>query len=345
MAKGFNGVNVSFVGTHEHSDKMPRWLKANGGIYSRNIDESVTHLIATESAVKANVDAASGKVDSLRTTVEKARSLKIKIVTYDWLEDSLLSKTCKPKREGPYLWDRILRESKPKGVKKPENKEARQKKLKRLDSGNYPTRERERERNGNGTEFNITLFAEKLLGELSQGARAIVSDMERLGYHLYVDDSTGVSYSATLVRNTLVNDRSRKETFHTGVYESNDMPHNYTTFVKYTRAGASSKDMLAPKGSLDSALFAFKKFFHMKTGLEWKGRFDDSKVPVSCGKEGDIGSSDQGWFRYERPAGLMAALNIDAERTLCGEQIETGSVNEEGEAEDDAALASVDDNI
>lgn len=42
--------------------------------------------------------------------VEKARSLKIKIVTYDWLEDSLMSKGSRPKREGPYLWDHILRE-------------------------------------------------------------------------------------------------------------------------------------------------------------------------------------------------------------------------------------------
>jgi hypothetical protein len=42
--------------------------------------------------------------------VEKARELKIKIVTYDWLEDSLMSKPYRPKREGPYLWDRILRE-------------------------------------------------------------------------------------------------------------------------------------------------------------------------------------------------------------------------------------------
>lgn len=48
---------------------------------------------------------------------EAKRRKHIKIVTYDWLEDSLLSKTSRPKREGPYLWERILKEQKKKAVK------------------------------------------------------------------------------------------------------------------------------------------------------------------------------------------------------------------------------------
>jgi twin BRCT domain len=64
MGKGFKNVNASFVGNLEHGDKIPRWLKANGGIYSRNVDESVTHLIATESAVKDNVDAGTDLLTS-----------------------------------------------------------------------------------------------------------------------------------------------------------------------------------------------------------------------------------------------------------------------------------------
>jgi WGR domain len=188
-----------------------------------------------------------------------------------------------------------------------------------------------------------------------------------VGYHLYVDEATGLSYAATLARSSLVNNRSRKESFYTGVsepniytvqplpnphlirvpicnpiaqhlqvYESNEMPHTYTTFVKYTRAGQSSKDMLAPKGSLDSALFVFKKFFHMKTGLEWKDRFNDSKVP-------GMGSPDQGWFRFERPTGLMAALNMDAERVLDGEEMEEAGFEATEEDATPEALASVDD--
>ncbi|GAB1212494.1 hypothetical protein ATERTT37_001633 [Aspergillus terreus] len=41
----------------------------------------------------------------------------IKIVSFDWLEDSLMSKTRKPKRETPYLLETILRTSKTKSEK------------------------------------------------------------------------------------------------------------------------------------------------------------------------------------------------------------------------------------
>jgi hypothetical protein len=54
MGNGFKKVKVSFVGLHKDSDKIPRWLKAHGGEYSREIDDSVTHLIATESAMENN---------------------------------------------------------------------------------------------------------------------------------------------------------------------------------------------------------------------------------------------------------------------------------------------------
>lgn len=45
--------------------------------------------------------------------VRQAKRLKnIKIVSYDWLEDSLLSKSRRPKKEGPYLRDKILKKTK-----------------------------------------------------------------------------------------------------------------------------------------------------------------------------------------------------------------------------------------
>ncbi|QGA15265.1 hypothetical protein EYB26_002922 [Talaromyces marneffei] len=283
MGNGFKKVKASFVGSHKDSNKIPQWLKAHGGEFSREIDHSVTHLIATESAMENNV------------AVEKARSLKIKIVTYDWLEDSLMSKPCKPKREGPYLWDKILRER---------------------DDTYKVTKDGKNEKKGKKGRRRVD--TEKILGEFQKGARAVVSDMEKLGYHPYVDKSTGVSYCATLVRYTLVNTRSRKETFLTRMYETNKEPHTYTTFVKYTRVGAASKDMLAPKGSsLDSALHAFKKFFLVKTGVEWKDRFDDSKLPLSpkagANAEIPLQPPEGTWFRYKPPSGLMGALNHDVE--------------------------------
>ena len=88
--------------------------------------------------------------------------------------------------------------------------------------------------------------------------------------------------------------------------------------MKYTRVGIASKDMLAPKGSsLDQAILVFKQFFHAKTGVEWKDRFDDSKFllgfQASANEESSLQPPKGGWFRYERPGGLMSALSKDME--------------------------------
>lgn len=102
------------------------------------------------------------------------------------------------------------------------------------------------------------------------------------------------------------------------VYETNDNPKTYTSSVRYSRARASRRDILAPRGStLDFALLAFEKFFKIKTGLEWKDRFDNSKVPVA-GTMDDGGpiKPEGGWFMFERPSGIMDSLNVDAERKL-----------------------------
>lgn len=46
----------------------------------------------------------------------------IKIVSIDWLEESLLSKSHRPKREGPYLWSRIIKTAKKKEITKKDAK-------------------------------------------------------------------------------------------------------------------------------------------------------------------------------------------------------------------------------
>jgi hypothetical protein len=132
------------------------------------------------------------------------------------------------------------------------------------------------------------------------------------------------------------------------VYETNKEPHTYTTFVKYSRVGVASKDMLAPKGSsLDQALFAFKKFIRVKTGVEWKDRFDDSKLLLSP-KTGTNGESalqppEGSWFRYERTGGLMGALSNDAEPAT-DQEVQDDDVSKEkdsGENKGDDTAQSV----
>ncbi|EED21534.1 BRCT domain protein [Talaromyces stipitatus ATCC 10500] len=223
-----------------------------------------------------------------RHTVQRARDLNINIVAYDWFEDSLMSKAYRPKREGPYLqnliWESAMTNTKGIDIGMGKIFSYRMYKL-----------------------ANVMLCLEKVLGEFQNEARAVVSDIEKLGYHLYIDKNTGVSYSATLIDIRLSNIVPAKknsslvlvcQTFSLlgpqnshEVYEMNKEPHTYTTYVKYTRVGVASKDMLAPKGSsLDSTLFAFKRFFHVKTGVEWKDGFGNSKLSsgTKLDKEGKI---------------------------------------------------------
>ncbi|KJF60633.1 BRCT domain-containing protein, variant [Coccidioides immitis RS] len=65
MGKSFHKVTVCIAGTFgAQNDKIKQWVEVNGGTFSKK---------------------------------------GIKIVSYEWLEDSLLSKSKRPKREAPYL--------------------------------------------------------------------------------------------------------------------------------------------------------------------------------------------------------------------------------------------------
>jgi hypothetical protein len=48
----------------------------------------------------------------MKCTVQSAKTLgTVKIVTYDWLEDSLQTATRRPKTEGPYLLQNLTKPS------------------------------------------------------------------------------------------------------------------------------------------------------------------------------------------------------------------------------------------
>jgi hypothetical protein len=55
MGKSFKHITVCTVGKFgDNTDKIPLWMNANGGTYSRVLDDSVTHLVVTEDAYKVN---------------------------------------------------------------------------------------------------------------------------------------------------------------------------------------------------------------------------------------------------------------------------------------------------
>lgn len=50
-------IRVSVVGKVKDAEKIPGWMRENGGAYSKAVSRNVTHLIASEDAYKENVEA------------------------------------------------------------------------------------------------------------------------------------------------------------------------------------------------------------------------------------------------------------------------------------------------
>lgn len=57
MGKPFEKVHACTVGKFEDGDKIPQWLRANGGTHCNVVSRRVTHLIATEKAYEQNTEA------------------------------------------------------------------------------------------------------------------------------------------------------------------------------------------------------------------------------------------------------------------------------------------------
>ena len=58
MGKTFKSIYASSFGKFDgNSDKIPQWIRANGGQYSKDISKKITHLITTKEAFKDNAEA------------------------------------------------------------------------------------------------------------------------------------------------------------------------------------------------------------------------------------------------------------------------------------------------
>ncbi|GCB22750.1 hypothetical protein AAWM_05635 [Aspergillus awamori] len=62
MGKTFKSIYASSFGKFDgNSDKIPQWIRANGGQYSKDISKEITHLITTKEAFKDHAEAGNLK--------------------------------------------------------------------------------------------------------------------------------------------------------------------------------------------------------------------------------------------------------------------------------------------
>lgn len=88
-----NGLTIAVAGTLDYdTTQIKKWVEANGGRYSPSVSKQTTHLLASKEAWKTASD-----------SVQKAVKHQAWVLTYDWLEDSLLKK--RKLAETKYSWE------------------------------------------------------------------------------------------------------------------------------------------------------------------------------------------------------------------------------------------------
>ncbi|KFY48240.1 hypothetical protein V495_01499, partial [Pseudogymnoascus sp. VKM F-4514 (FW-929)] len=108
------------------------------------------------------------------------------------------------------------------------------------------------------------------------------------GLHHHYVDTTGFKYNIVLTRLTTLDSKTRVEkyTLLTRVekytlllFESNAAPYTYTVGIRFNRPGFATtyiKEYMIPS-TFDVSFKQFKKFFKLKTGIEWDCRLDGVK--------------------------------------------------------------------
>ncbi|KAJ5361431.1 hypothetical protein N7541_002275 [Penicillium brevicompactum] len=269
MGRTFQKVHCAMVGKFADgiAEKIPQWIKANGGQFSRGIDACVTHLIATKQAYKEN-----------GPLIKSAQELKtVKIVSYDWLEDSLLSPTKRPKKEESYLVQTLVEADKPQKAAKKVVPD----KITKCQGKKYCKPRK-----------TADPFVEP------KGKKKPV----RRTYH----DKKGVAYRVTMFRSSKPPSTSR-EKYQLAVFETIAEPRSYSTYTKFSKTGTSKVEILtSAKATLDSAVARFEAFFREQTGKEWKGMGNDTTPPPKVGTDGESLPLHEGWFYVERNMSILS---------------------------------------
>lgn len=57
MGKPFERIHACIAGKMENAERIPIWVRANGGSYHKNVTRKVTHLIVSEATYQENGEA------------------------------------------------------------------------------------------------------------------------------------------------------------------------------------------------------------------------------------------------------------------------------------------------
>lgn len=234
-------------GPRRGHETLKRWIEKNGGQWATKICPEVTHLICTKEDYRSKAP-----------MVKQALKLRLfTIVTYDWLEDSLM-KGYRLAPRGDYLVARAIKDAKKAKQVKKQTKKAR---------------------------------IQKGVDDFKKECQDIQNHLFSDRYQVY-RDSTRFAYDIILVRVNLLQNKSERYVLR--LCTTHDVPKYYAALLTYhTRDSPAQKSILAPKGSDWSTAFgAFKNAFKAKTKTEWDERFkprqlDEEAFVYSPPKDGE----------------------------------------------------------
>ncbi|KAL9059899.1 MAG: hypothetical protein Q9162_000969 [Coniocarpon cinnabarinum] len=247
---------------------LKRWIESNGGQFCTGVSAHVTHLVCSKAAWKA------------QNPVVKAalKFARINIVSYDWLEDSLLEGRKQP--EAPYLWTNLEKKRAEKNAKIKE------------DNQKY-------------------IDAKQPVKSFVKGCSLASEDLHSDNYHIYQDDTT-FAYHITLTRPDAQGINLDKIVLR--LYETNTRrPAQYAVVAIYDKHEPTTRKpdtrVLVPIGCpFHTAFAAFRKFFQKVTGVEWDFRCWNNTIPVSMGAKAAL--RKEGW-RVEAVAGGESMPRIE----------------------------------
>ncbi|MCJ1233487.1 hypothetical protein MMC14_001445 [Varicellaria rhodocarpa] len=213
-------------GKERSIDRIKLWIEFFGGVFSPRIDARVTHLVCSRADYKQRV-----------TMVRRAqRARNIKIVTYDWLEESSCMRI--KRNESPYLVEHVIQE---RAERKLKRKEDRKK-----------------------------LLAEEAK-KFENDAKDFKRDMHVGGYHIF-QEPDGFVYDIQVVR--IVRATNQIERYNLKLYETDSVPRHYCCYWEFTSpTGPRVTGCEAPPvSSIEKASKAFEGFFEKVTQCKWADR-------------------------------------------------------------------------
>ncbi|KAL6715479.1 hypothetical protein ACLMJK_006440 [Lecanora helva] len=283
----FKNLSIAITGDFGEKrgpEKMKEWIQVNGGKFAPEISSNVTHLICSKRHYKENV-----------TMVQQARRLRsVKIVSFDWLEDSLMSRMRRNEREylmGPH--------AKLAALAKAKKKKTRRKNIaKGMEIFEKCCKEFEKDmfsdgygiyQDSNQFNYDITLARANLLTNTNERyalkvCHSSYSSVDPLHKSIFDSQTACPFYSPTISspifpmyppsprpRARIVSPRAQR----LQLFVSHATPKTFACNVKYSSPGTEPvHEPLAPIGSTwDTAWAAFKAFFKLKTKKDWDMRF------------------------------------------------------------------------